>query len=140
MFTHAPFDGFAEDKITQHFGENKDRYLTACGHEGVDLSVVVGTPIFAMHPGRIRVSELQNAYGEVIVVALDEYETTYAHLSVRHVVVGQDVQAGDIIGLSGNTGNSTGPHLHLGLRVAPWSYGGDCNGYSNIEPALADVY
>lgn len=139
IFTHKPFTAWA-DKITQRFGANPEHYPTACGHEGVDFSVKVGEPIMAMHSGRVRLSELQDAYGEVVVIELNAYETTYAHLSERRVEVGQLVKAGEVIGLGGNTGRSTGAHLHIGLRVASWSYGGACNGYSNPEHALMDLF
>ena len=70
-----------------------------------------------------------SAYGRIIVIEsrIDGtlYRYAYAHLSASHVRKGQRVTCGQIIGLSGNTGNSTGPHLHFEARTAPFRYGDD---------------
>ena len=88
-------------------------------HNGVDIVVPVGTPVTAARDGKVIISKvnkggLQSGYGNYVVIEHDDGSTTlYAHLSERTVKFDQEVKAGDPIGLSGNTGESTGPHLHF---------------------------
>ena len=86
------------------------------GHEGIDYAVPVGTPVMAAQDGLVVAGE-SAAYGLYVRVVNAWFATVYGHLSEVRITPGQDVKAGDVIGLSGNTGRSTGPHLHLGLRV-----------------------
>lgn len=86
-------------------------------HGGIDFAINVGEPIFAVFDGVIRVAQVNGGYGNMILVRhYNNLETLYAHLSKMTVKVGQQVKAGDIIGYSGNTGFSTGPHLHFECR------------------------
>lgn len=88
-------------------------------HRGVDLGYPVGTPVAAAFDGMVRISKGSNTggYGNLVVIRHDNgLETYYAHLSRRLVNPGQMVKAGDIIGLGGSTGRSTGPHLHFEIR------------------------
>ena len=88
------------------------------GHNGLDIGVVVGTPIKTTMDGRVVHAGWNNqGYGNLVIVENGEYRTYYAHLSSIPVSVGDTVRAGTTIGLSGNTGNSTGPHLHYEIRV-----------------------
>jgi len=122
--------------ITSNYGVKRTNSI----HDGIDIGIPIGTDIVAVHSGRIRVSEYQNSgFGEVIVIENIELETTYAHLSRRDCQVGDLITEGTVIGLSGNTGNSTGPHLHFGLRIKPWEYGGEMNGYSDPTFALLSI-
>lgn len=82
-------------------------------HEGMDFSAPVGTDIFATGNGKVIYSGWKQGYGETIEIDHGfNYTTRYAHCSKRMVKVGQKVKRGDVIALVGNTGKSTGPHLH----------------------------
>eukprot|EP00825_Cyclidium_porcatum_P030378 TRINITY_DN32206_c0_g1_i3.p2 TRINITY_DN32206_c0_g1~~TRINITY_DN32206_c0_g1_i3.p2 ORF type:complete len:141 (-),score=19.10 TRINITY_DN32206_c0_g1_i3:92-514(-) len=73
--------------------------------------------IRAMFDGRVRVSRVANGYGNLVVIEHDNHlETYYAHLSQINVFDGEIIKAGEILGLGGSTGHSTGPHLHLEIR------------------------
>jgi murein DD-endopeptidase MepM/ murein hydrolase activator NlpD len=87
------------------------------GHNGLDIAIPVGTPIQTTMDGQVVHAGWNNqGYGNLVIVENGEYRTYYAHLSSIPVSVGDTVKAGSIIGLSGNTGNSTGPHLHYEIR------------------------
>lgn len=112
-------------RITSGFGARRDPILGAAKsfHSGVDFGVPEGTPVFCVADGRVARSYLSNpkpplrSYGECVVVQHDAKESLYAHLSRRVVRAGDVVRAGQIIGYSGNTGASTGPHLHFEIRI-----------------------
>lgn len=98
-------------------------------HRGVDIACPVGTPIRLALSGTLSVPKRDDT-GFGLSVQCDgvRYRTTYGHLSVVRVVSGQHGVHGDLIALSGSTGNSTGPHIHfevwdkvLGAWVDPWS-------------------
>ncbi len=89
------------------------------GHNGLDFGVPVGTEIKATMDGNVTYAGWNNqGYGNLVIVTSrnGDYKTYYAHLSSIPVSVGDSVSAGTTIGLSGNTGNSTGPHLHYEVR------------------------
>lgn len=87
-------------------------------HEGVDWSCPVGSAIKASCGGKVVSAGWMNGYGNCIVLSHpDGKQTRYAHLSSILVEVGQTVSQGDKIALSGNTGNSTGPHLHFEILI-----------------------
>jgi murein DD-endopeptidase MepM/ murein hydrolase activator NlpD len=98
-------------------------------HPGLDLAVMLGGPVYAMDSG-VVVYAGWNVYGYGNMIILDHgngWHTLYAHLSEVSVACGEGVVQGDVIGLGGSTGNSTGPHLHLEMRgpdgrVSPWGY------------------
>jgi len=111
--------------ITQHFGENPHIYAkyNQAGHEGLDFLAPVGANIYACADGEVfdvRPND-GNAYGLHVRIRhrIDgrEYRTIYAHLSKVLVSKGQVVKAGERIALSGNTGHTFGPHLHLTLKL-----------------------
>ncbi len=82
-------------------------------HEGLDFVAPVGTPILATAAGRVIQAAYNGAYGNMVEVAHAEgFVTRYAHLQTILVRPGQNLRAGDRLGLLGNTGRSTGPHLH----------------------------
>lgn len=88
------------------------------GHSGIDLAVKVGTPVHTSMEGKVVYAGWNNqGYGNLVVVENGAFRTYYAHLSQIPVTLGQTVHTGEVIGLSGNTGNSTGPHLHYEVRV-----------------------
>ena len=93
-------------------------YKTAKFHAGMDFSANTGTPVYATGNGRIKKAGWQSGYGKVIIVDHGYgYETWYAHLNKYNVRVGQKVVRGEVIGEVGNTGKSTGPHLHYEVHL-----------------------
>ena len=87
------------------------------GHHGVDIRLRTGEPIHAAFGGTVRIASRMGGYGNCIVLRHPNgLETLYGHLSKINVKLGQQVTAGEVIGLGGNTGNSTGPHLHFECR------------------------
>ncbi len=93
-------------------------YQTAKFHEGMDFSADIGTPVFATGNGVVLKSGWQRGYGETIEIDHGYgYKTVYAHLSKRIARAGLRVKRGDVIGHVGNTGKSTGPHLHYEVHL-----------------------
>ncbi|MBI4086874.1 peptidoglycan DD-metalloendopeptidase family protein [Candidatus Kaiserbacteria bacterium] len=92
------------------------------GYNGVDLAAGVGTPIYAAADGEVIISKgsgWNGGYGSYIVIKhANGTQTLYAHLSAAYVSAGQSVVQGEAIGAMGNTGQSTGPHLHFEVRGA----------------------
>jgi murein DD-endopeptidase MepM/ murein hydrolase activator NlpD len=89
-------------------------------HTGQDFAVPVGTPVRAVGDGIVILAGCGDGFGNQIVIQHPcGYYTQYAHLSVLEAEPGDRVRAGDRIGLSGTSGNSTGPHLHFEVRVTP---------------------
>jgi len=87
------------------------------GHMALDFGAPVGTPVRATMDGKVVYAGWNNqGYGKLVIVENGPYRTYFAHLSKIPVQVGQSVRAGEIVGKSGNTGNSTGPHLHYEVR------------------------
>ncbi|WP_043265707.1 M23 family metallopeptidase [Streptomyces sp. CT34] len=125
--------------VTQHglsalFGQAGVNWMSV--HTGIDFPVSYGTPVMAATDGSVR-TQWNSAYGNmVIVTAPDGTETWYCHLSSAKIRSGS-VKAGDQIAYSGNSGNSTGPHLHFEVRPGggsavdplPWLRGHDLNPY-----------
>ena len=87
------------------------------GHTALDFGVPVGTNVQSTMAGKVTYAGWNNeGYGNLVIVENGDYRTYYAHLSNIPVKVGQTVKSGEVIGYSGNTGNSTGPHLHYEVR------------------------
>ena len=104
--------------------------IGSTNHKGTDIGRVGYTsPIYAAKSGTVIVSQRSSSYGNYVVISHGSGNTTlYGHMSSRKVEVGQYVNQGDVIGITGSTGNSTGPHLHFeitenGVRVNPLSDG-----------------
>jgi len=86
-------------------------------HHGVDLQLYMGDPVYSVFDGIVRISGFERGYGyHVVVRHYNGLETLYGHFSQLKVESGQKVKAGQVIGLGGSTGNSTGPHLHFEVR------------------------
>lgn len=104
-----PFNG----RITSKFGIRHGR-----NHNGTDIDLETGDTVYAAFDGRIRYSQLHSGgFGKLVIVRhYNGLETYYAHLSRLLVAPNQVVKAGDPIGLGGNTGRSTGSHLHFEVR------------------------
>ena len=107
-----------EYRRSSGFGYRRDPFTgRAARHDGVDLSVPRGTDVLATAPGTVVFIGRRGAYGEM--VEIDHgfgLSTRYAHLQTILVEQGQTIRQGDVVGLSGNTGRSTGPHLHYEVR------------------------
>jgi len=100
--------------LTSNFGARWGRQ-----HKGLDIKVYIGDTIRSAFSGKVRVVQYERrGYGKYVVIRHDNgLETYYAHLSKQLVVEDQEVRAGDPIGLGGNTGRSTGSHLHFETRL-----------------------
>ncbi|MEV7790153.1 LysM peptidoglycan-binding domain-containing M23 family metallopeptidase [Streptomyces sp. NPDC088106] len=102
-------------------------------HTGVDFSVPTGTSLKAVGSGTVVSAGWAGAYGNQVVIQLaDGHYAQYAHLSSLSVSAGQSVTGGQQVGLSGSTGNSTGPHLHFEIRTSP-NYGSDVDPVSYLR-------
>ncbi len=116
-----PVDFHDLRRIGSLFGYRTDPFYKVMKfHEGIDFTAAVGTPIYATGDGVVSEAEYNNGgYGNKIVINHGfSYETVYAHLSKIKVKKGQRVTRGEIIGLMGNTGKSTAPHLHYEVHKA----------------------
>jgi len=116
-------------RIASGYGWRVDPvYNTRRFHEGMDFTAPTGTDVYATGNGTVTFSGWRQGFGNVIIIDHGfNYETYYAHLSKSLVREGQHVTRGDIIALVGNTGKSTGPHLHYevhfkGLPVDPRNF------------------
>lgn len=106
--------------------KKKGRHWSKGYHTGVDYAVPTGTNVLAVADGKIENATWGSAYGTQLVQKVDGGWFIYAHLSKALVKAGDKVKKGQHIAESGNTGNSTGPHLHVELRNnIRWSAGED---------------
>jgi murein DD-endopeptidase MepM/ murein hydrolase activator NlpD len=114
-----PVDG----QLTSPFGE-REHTMGGGGaqfHSGIDISVPTGTPVRAAQGGTVAFAGYNGAYGKVVKLDhTDGFSTLYAHNSRLLVYVGQSIDAGEVICLSGSTGRSTGPHLHFEVHKDGW--------------------
>lgn len=134
-----PFNG--EYPLTQEFGVletdplllEKYRNFGLQGHDGVDFGLPIGTPVLAADIGTVIFAG-PGDYGNTVVVQHGWGRSYYGHLSEVYARVGSSVNQGDEVGLSGNTGLSTGPHLHFGIKPNDYD---DHNGYyGKVDPLL----
>lgn len=112
--------------ITSYFG-NRDVPVAGAtaNHGAIDIGVYSGTPIYACGDGYVMVSSYNGARGVYVMIKhADNLYTLYQHLNSSSVKVGQTVKRGQLIAYSGNTGISSGPHLHLEVRTSPY-YGSE---------------
>ncbi|MGV9340404.1 M23 family metallopeptidase [Streptomyces sp. NPDC003688] len=108
-------------------------------HTGIDFHAASGTPVHAVGAGTVVSAGWGGAYGnEVVIRMADGMYTQYGHLSSLGVSVGQQVTPGQQIGLSGATGNATGPHLHFEARTSP-EYGSDIDPVGYLRKHGVDV-
>jgi hypothetical protein len=130
--------------ISQHFGENPKIYPLTNGHNGIDFALPEGNPVLAAADGVVSRAELDTTsaidsskgYGyHVRIQHLDGSTSIYGHFQEDSFIVqtGATVRMGDILGRSGNTGYSTGPHLHFEVRL-----GLAAGTAINPEPFLVD--
>lgn len=117
-FAHLPIPG---KPVTTPFGTKGS--WAAGYHTGDDYACPTGTNVRATASGVVKDLNWGSDYGiHIVIESPDKIREMYAHLSEKLVKVGQSVKAGDIIAKSGNTGRSTGPHLHYEERVSPYAY------------------
>ena len=87
-------------------------------HKGLDIDLETGDPIVAALEGKVRIARYNKGYGNMVVIShMDGLETLYGHMSQLNVQEGEIVKSGQLIGLGGSTGQSTGAHLHFEIRV-----------------------
>ncbi len=110
FYTSCPPSGLPVDGLlTQQFHAY---------HSGIDLGIPLGTPVFATQSAIVTWADWNvYGYGNLVILQSDRYITYYAHLTSVNVLVGEYVQKGAIIGFSGSTGNSSGPHVHYETRI-----------------------
>lgn len=102
--------------ITSRYGVSSR--IRKSTHTGLDIAASSGTPIKVMAEGTVTCASYQGSYGYLVKINHGNgVETWYGHTSKMYVKVGQKVNAGDVIASVGSTGNSTGPHLHLEIRL-----------------------
>lgn len=140
---HDPFFGteykmpLNDTHVTSEFGFRRYRW-----HHGTDLRLRTGDPIYSVFDGIVRVRSYdRNGYGYYIVVRhKNGLETLYGHMSKLIAEVGQEVKAGDILGLGGSTGRSSGPHLHFEVRYQGLSINPTEMFDFNLGRLKSDVY
>jgi murein DD-endopeptidase MepM/ murein hydrolase activator NlpD len=104
--------------ITATFGSGGS--LWSSDHTGLDFAAAYGTPVMAVAQGEVTGAGYAGAYGNrVIITHADGTETWYCHMDDYTVSPGEQVEAGEVVGHIGMTGNTTGPHLHLEVRPSP---------------------
>jgi murein DD-endopeptidase MepM/ murein hydrolase activator NlpD len=108
-----------EGRVGSSFGERQDPINgEGAFHQGIDIDAPVGTPVRAAADGDVTVADMNAGYGrEIMLDHGHDVITLYGHLSAIAVVVGQHVLRGQVIGLVGQSGRATGPHLHYEVRV-----------------------
>lgn len=134
----AVVDGWAyplpeEGTITEYYGMRVHPITGAWVlHQGLDIGVAEGTPIFAVRAGTVTTATYNDSAGNYVTIDhADGFRSIYMHMAVYIVSAGQEVAAGQVIGYVGSTGESTGPHLHIGI-----SYNGvylDPQGYLTYQ-------
>lgn len=118
-----PIKGYGKERITAGFPS----YPNGGRHDGVDIGVPIGTPVYAAADGEVVTSKYylsgsydgsyRDGYGNYVMIDHGDYYTLYGHLQYRKVVsVGQTVKKGELIAYTASTGNSSGPHLHFEVR------------------------
>lgn len=127
------------DRITQIYGVNAANYPTN-GHAGVDIGLVTGSELVSPMDGVAVevIDQGSGGYGRYIKIEADAGwgHALLGHMSQFLVQQGQAVKAGQVIGLSGNTGNSTGPHVHIAMRIYPAPRNDGMNGWDDPLPYL----
>jgi len=115
FLTHGLGDDFhmpVMGRVTSNFGPRRRRF-----HNGIDLKLQTGDNVYSVFDGKVRIAQYSRSYGYVVVIRhYNGLETFYAHLSKLKVKAGDKIKAGEILGLGGSTGRSTGPHLHFEIR------------------------
>jgi murein DD-endopeptidase MepM/ murein hydrolase activator NlpD len=105
--------------LTSNFGIRNSPFTgKRTMHEGIDIATRIGTPVYATAAGIVSRAQTENGYGKLVVIDHGYgYKTFYGHNSKLMVKVGQRVKRGDLVAASGNTGTSTGAHVHYEVRL-----------------------
>ncbi len=101
--------GFHDPAYRKQFGRE---------HEGIDIAVPLGTPVQTTMAGRVVWAGENGAWGKVVAVENGEWMVIFAHLSLVIVKENEIVRVGEVVGLSGSSGNSTGAHVHYEIQFA----------------------
>jgi len=115
----AFFSPIIDGKPTSGFGTRRNPFNDRRTefHKGIDLGCHMGTKVHAARRGEVVFSGYEEGYGNLVIIEHEfGYRSYYGHLSRSLVKIGQQVKPGELIALSGNTGRSTGPHLHFEIR------------------------
>ena len=113
-------------KVTSGYGKREADEIVSADHYGIDLGVVVGTTVVSAMEGTVTLVSDEGEYGTHVKIVNKDVTTIYAHCSKILVKKGEKVTKGQKIALSGNTGKTTGPHLHFEIR----------RGERSVDPAL----
>ncbi|MDD3765973.1 MAG: M23 family metallopeptidase [Eubacteriales bacterium] len=131
-----PIQGPTLGRISSFYGTRTDPfYGHKANHMGLDIAADAGTPVYAMQEGKVTFSAKKGGYGNCVMIdhffynvpELPNVTTLYGHMSKVYVKKGDIVQRGQVVGLIGSTGRSTGPHLHFevfyqGKNIDPLEY------------------
>ena len=110
----SPLDLYWYYYVSSYYGYRKNPVTeNEEFHRGVDIAVPTGTTVYAAHDGTVTAAAYDSHYGNYVVIEIDGYTTKYAHMDTLSVSAGQTVEKGTVIGTTGNTGSSTGSHLHI---------------------------
>lgn len=110
----SPLDLYWYNYISSYYGYRKNPNTgNEELHRGVDIAVPTGTTVYAAHDGTVTTAAYDSYYGNYVVIEKDGYTTKYAHMDSLSVSAGQSLTKGTVIGTTGNTGSSTGSHLHI---------------------------
>ena len=110
----SPLDLYWYYYVSSYYGYRKNPVTgNEEFHRGVDIAVPTGTTVYAAHDGMVTAAAYDSHYGNYVVIEIDGYTTKYAHMDTLSVSAGQTVEKGTVIGTTGNTGSSTGSHLHI---------------------------
>lgn len=103
-------------KVTSSYGKREEDKIVSADHYGIDLGVVIGTTVVAAMEGTVTLVSNEGEYGTHVKIVNKDITTIYAHCSKILVKKGAKIKKGQKIALSGNTGKTTGPHLHFEIR------------------------
>ena len=141
MLSNYPFEG--DYPIIQQFGDSprsfgslKCQGVQVRGHPGIDFALPIGRPVLAVAGGTVLAARDEDGLGLVALVQHHWGQTLYAHLSALHVAPGDPADAGQTLGLSGDSGLGAQPHLHFGLRITPYTLADGWCGYTDPVPYL----
>lgn len=142
QYLSAPYRG--THFISQLFGQNPGFYgqytydgVPLRGHNAVDFAMPINTALLAVDDSRVsQVGFDADGYGHYMVLEHSWGESLYAHMAGINIGMGQRVARGDVVGFSGNSGSSTGPHLHFAIRITPYNRADGWGGFRDPLPYL----
>lgn len=145
IYLHTPLEG--RWPLVQRWGEHAEFYsqfkynsIPLKGHVGLDFAAPVGTPVYAVAPGRVtELSYEPQGFGRYVKVEHGWGESFYAGLDEVAVDSGQVVTRGALLGYSGDNQGKVAPHLHFGLRIKPFQRFDGWGGFSDPLPFLSSA-